>query len=68
MFEKINSLTKRESEIFNLILDGHDNPEIAEKLFISRSTVETHRKNMHRKLGTHSTFDILKCGFEMNII
>ena len=45
-----NCLTKRESQILTLLASGLNNPQIAEKLFISRYTVEQHRKNIIRKL------------------
>lgn len=42
-------LTRREKEVLELIAAGHTNPEIAEKLFISTTTVDTHRKNLLQK-------------------
>lgn len=47
-------LSKREKEILRLIVTEHTNREIAEKLFISELTVETHRKNIFRKTGAGS--------------
>ena len=44
------ALTKREIEIFSLLVHGLNNPRIADHLFISRNTVEQHRKNINRKL------------------
>jgi DNA-binding CsgD family transcriptional regulator len=44
-------LTRREKEIIKLLVAGHSSVEIAEKLFISFSTVEQHRKNIKNKLG-----------------
>jgi DNA-binding NarL/FixJ family response regulator len=46
-----NSLSSREKEILQLVAQGHTNTEIANKLFISRRTVEIHRANVMRKLG-----------------
>jgi len=47
-------LTRREREVFELLIRGHSNDEIAIKLFISRRTVETHRQRIMRKLSAHS--------------
>jgi len=44
------SLSRRELEIVDLIADGMSNPQIAERLYISRRTVETHLSNIYRKL------------------
>ena len=54
------SLTPREREILNLLAKGYNNPKIAEHLFISRLTVEQHRKNINRKIGTNSFHEILQ--------
>lgn len=54
------TLTDREKEVLVLIAKGFNNPEIAEKLFISRQTVEQHRKKINKKLGTSSLLDHIK--------
>lgn len=51
-------LTNRETEIVKLIADDKTNKEIAQKLFISERTVETHRKNIMRKTGTNSAVSL----------
>jgi len=53
------SLTHREKEIIQLLAHGYNNPEIAEGLFISRYTVEQHRKNINRKLKINSFSDLM---------
>ncbi|OIP01555.1 MAG: hypothetical protein AUJ98_03870 [Bacteroidetes bacterium CG2_30_33_31] len=53
-------LTKREKEIMKLIAEEKGNQEIAEKLFISVRTVETHRKNIMLKLHTKSVISLVK--------
>ncbi len=46
------SLTEREKEVLQLLAQGQSNKAIAEKLFISVSTVKVHTRNIYRKLGT----------------
>ncbi len=53
-------LTKREREIMKLIAEEQSNQEIAEKLFISVRTVETHRKNIMQKLHVKSVIALVK--------
>ena len=47
--EKLPVLTQREKEVLELVASGLTNQEVAEKLFISNTTVETHRKNLLEK-------------------
>nr|WP_218946419.1 response regulator transcription factor [Acinetobacter sp. YH12134] len=49
--EDIEQLTNREHEILNLVAQGLSNREIAEQLFVSRYTVESHIKHIYRKLS-----------------
>lgn len=57
-------LTKRQQEILKLIAKGKTNQEIAEQLFIGKTTVETHRKNMIRKLSLHGAGELLRYALE----
>lgn len=57
-------LTKRQQEILKLIAKGKTNQEIAERLFIGKTTVETHRKNMIRKLNLHGAGELLRYALE----
>lgn len=59
-----HALTKREKEIAKLLVEGRTTQDIATKLFLSASTVETHRKNIHHKLGVHSTAGIVRYAIE----
>lgn len=59
-FLKQFKLTKRETEIIKLIRAGHTNQEIAEKLYLSIYTVETHRKNIMQKLGLSKPSELIK--------
>ncbi|MBU2914491.1 MULTISPECIES: response regulator transcription factor [Reichenbachiella] len=54
------ALSKREKEILHLIVEEFTAQEIAEKLFISQHTVNTHRKNLLSKLGVKNTAGLVK--------
>lgn len=54
------NLSKREMEIFKLFAEGISNRVIADKLFISVRTVETHKKNILSKLKLKTTADLIK--------
>lgn len=59
-FIKKASLTKREQEIMHAIIEGLENQAIADKLFISIHTVQTHRKRIFKKLGVHKAAELVK--------
>ena len=61
-------LTNREIEIVRLIENEYSNKKMADLLFISERTVETHRKNIFRKTGTQSIVGLLKYAYERRII
>jgi two-component system nitrate/nitrite response regulator NarL len=61
-------LTRREKEILLLLADGLKGPQIAERLFLSPLTVETHRKNLCKKLNANSVQLLLKVARERKII
>ena len=61
-------LTEREIEIIRLIEKEFSNRQIAERLFISERTVETHRKNIFRKTGTTSVIGLVKYAYEHRLI
>lgn len=65
---KFESLTKREVEVVYLLAKDHNNPQIAETLCISRHTVEQHRKNINRKLGINSYFQLFQYALAFNLI
>ena len=62
------SLTRREREIMCLLADGLTTKEIAEKLFISRKTVENHRSNILSKLDLHSTVELVRYAARYGLI
>ena len=66
--DECNRLTNREIEIVRLIENELSNKKMADLLFISERTVETHRKNIFRKTGTQSIVGLLKYAYERRII
>lgn len=68
--QKVNSssLTEREIEIVKLIAKECSNKQIADQLFISERTVESHRKNIFRKAGAHSVVGVMKYALEHKLL
>lgn len=60
LVERRNSLSTREREVMNLLIEGMLSKQIASKLGISCKTVEVHKTNLKRKLGVRSTVELLK--------
>lgn len=63
-----DELTPREIEIIKLINDDLSNKVIADQLFISERTVETHRRNIYRKTNTQTVVGLLKVARERKIV
>jgi DNA-binding NarL/FixJ family response regulator len=61
-------LTTREKEILGLIAEGYTNPQIAEKIFLSQFTVDSHRKNLLAKLDVKNTATLIKFAVEHKLI
>ena len=61
-------LSSREKEVLELIGDGLTNPQIAEKLFISLHTVDSHRKNLLTKFGVNNTAGLIKQAAKYNMV
>ena len=61
-------LTRREKEVLALIAEGMTNNEIAKNLFISVTTVETHRKNLLAKLEAKNTASLIRMATQMQLI
>jgi DNA-binding NarL/FixJ family response regulator len=61
-------LSAREKEIVKEMMNGLTNKEISEKLFISESTVETHRKNIYRKTEAHSLPKLIQMVNDLNLL
>lgn len=54
------SLSEREKEVLELVLKGKTSKEIAQELFVSKSTIDSHRKNILKKTGTRSVSDLMR--------
>lgn len=65
--KKLN-LSPREFEILKEIANGHDANEIASRLYISIHTFRTHRKNIMKKAGVHSTSELISYAFKEKIV
>lgn len=66
--DPLATLSPREREVLQLATEGYGNPEIAEKLFISPRTAETHRTNLMRKLGLQSQTDLVRFAIRKGLI
>lgn len=56
----LERLTRREREIFDLLIRGMSNDEVAGQLYIARRTVETHRQRIMKKLATHTILEMIR--------
>jgi len=66
---QINSiLSPRERDVLVLICHEYSSHQIADKLFVSTSTVDTHRKNMLSKLGVNNTVGLIKYAIKHGIV
>ncbi len=65
---KTSDLTKREQEVLTLVASGKSNKEVAEELFISIKTVETHKTHILDKLGLKNTAELVKYAIKKGLI
>ena len=65
---KIPVISRREKEVLQLIADGLTNPQIAEKLFISLNTADSHRKNLLTKFKVNNTASLIKIAVKLNLV
>ena len=61
-------ISDRENEIIKLIAEGNTNTQIADFLFLSNHTVNTHRKNIIAKLGVKNTAGIVMYAVKTNLV
>ncbi|TRX54351.1 helix-turn-helix transcriptional regulator [Fulvivirga sp. M361] len=66
-FERFASLTKQEKKVLKLLAMGYNNPKISEELFISRRTVENHRKRINKKLETKNLASLIEFARAFNL-
>lgn len=64
----LKELTKREKEILKLIAQGYSNKSIADKLFISIKTVDSHRTHLMQKLDIHNTAGLTRFTIQAGLI
>ena len=62
------TVSPRELEVIRLIAEGYTNVQIAEKLFLSTHTVNTHRKNIMQKLGVNNTAAIVMYAVKTQLV
>lgn len=66
--ESSTNITDREKQILHLIAYEHSSKEIAQKLFLSYETINSHRKNMMIKLGVRNTAGLVRVAFERGLL
>ena len=66
--DQLPVLTKREKEILELIAEGLTNQEIAVKLFLNSTTIDSHRKNMLTKFKVKNTAALIKMAMSNHLI
>jgi DNA-binding NarL/FixJ family response regulator len=57
--DRYDSMSEREREVFQLVAEGRNNKEIADLLFVSPNTIETHRAHIMEKLDVHSAVELV---------
>lgn len=67
-FSPFPTISRREKQILQLIVDEKTTAEIAEELFISFGTVETHRRNLLLKLNARNTAGLVKAALEFDLL
>ena len=62
------NISNREIEVLKLIAYEHTSKEIASTLFLSRHTVDSHKKNLKNKLDVRNTAGMVRRGFELGLL
>ena len=66
--ESLKELSEREMEVLELVSQGKTTKDIAEQLFVSTRTVDTHRVNMMKKLNVQNTAELIKRAAHLKLI
>jgi DNA-binding NarL/FixJ family response regulator len=66
--DNYDALTPREQEVVILLAEGLSVRQIADRLFISPKTAENHRANIMRKLGFHSTIEVIRYAARLGLV
>jgi len=66
--DKLKRLSQRQREVFRMMLEGSESPEIAEKLNISRRTVDKHKEHLVSKLGVRNTLGLVQAGIRLGLV
>ena len=66
--DSYQNLTDREREMLKLVAEGYTAKEIADMLFISLRTVETHKTNLMKKLDIHNKADLIRFAIRKGIV
>ncbi len=66
--ERFKQLTNREREVFQLIAEGHSTRRIAEMLFVSVSTIKTHRAKIMEKLGVDTPVQLVHYALQLGLV
>ncbi|MCD8539832.1 MAG: LuxR C-terminal-related transcriptional regulator [Leadbetterella sp.] len=66
--EDVLTLTRREVEVIRLVSEDLSNNEIAERLNISSTTVETHRRNLMKKIGVTTVVGLVRWGLKHGVV
>lgn len=67
-YQRYASLTAREKELLQYIASGVKTAEISDRVYISEKTLNTHRRNIKKKLGVKSHYDMIKLAQAFNLV
>lgn len=68
MIDFVHVITKREEEVLKLVAYEFTTQEIAKQLYLSKHTIDTHKKNLKLKLDVRNTAGMVRKGFEIGLL